>query len=143
MTTAQGELAIGLLRESLDWIGVLNLTPEQEGHAEELQRRIDRLLGELGAMPGMVTRREQPRDLYEIILRCRDRLKQAAEEKDAARLRVNELMQAGAELGPARSVAIRRLELAFAQWEAAEHEMFRAEADYSRSLQSGGHQCTG
>ncbi len=50
MTAAQETLAVDLLREALDWVGI-TLTAEEEERAEDVQRRIERLLADLGALP--------------------------------------------------------------------------------------------
>lgn len=48
MTEAQEKLARELLRESLDWVGMVNLTDAEEERAEEVASRIERLLVDLG-----------------------------------------------------------------------------------------------
>lgn len=50
MTEAQEAIARALLREALDWVGMVNLTDAEEERAEEVAARIERLLVDLGEL---------------------------------------------------------------------------------------------
>lgn len=50
MSEAQEKAARGLLREALDWVGMVNLTESEEEAAEEVAARIERLLVDLGEL---------------------------------------------------------------------------------------------
>ena len=52
LNTAQSQAAVALLREALDWVGLVELTDEEEEKTEDLQLRIERLLTEIGALRG-------------------------------------------------------------------------------------------
>jgi len=51
VTHEQQQLALSLLREALDWIGMVDLTDAEEERATEVQCRIEQLLVELGDRP--------------------------------------------------------------------------------------------
>ena len=57
MTAAQERVALQLLREGLDWIGMDNLTEAEEEAATEVQCRIERLLVDLGELTSERDRR--------------------------------------------------------------------------------------
>lgn len=140
LSKAQAELAVSLLREALDWVGLVDLTTEQEEHAEALQLRIERLLMDCGSLP---SRRElSETERYQLLVEAQERCRAAERERILARaLLAKTLPGDDAEAGV---VAIRRYNRAYSEHERAQEEVQQAEIAYHRALSrhEGAHRCS-
>ena len=136
MTTLQSEQAKALLRECLDWVGVVELTDEEEEKAEGVQVRLERLLIDLGELPDPRMPASDPHDLYHVVINCREKLRIAVEERDASRTALDDHLRTKGVVSDHEKamVYIRRHQIAYHQWELAENQNLRAEADYYRAL---------
>lgn len=132
MTACQAQLAQELLAEGLHWIGLTDLTDEEEEKATQLQCRIERLLEDVGGapVPPPVTLEEYHTDL----LAARDYHARCLEEKDAARLRMNAALSDVRSETTCQKMRILRFQVAYRCWEAAERMMHNAEGAYTRAL---------
>lgn len=136
----QAAVAVSLLREALDWVGLVDLTTEQEGQAEALQLRIERLLMDCGAMPGRRDLTEG--DRYCLVVEARERMLAAERERLTARAQLEQAIRAGR--SEAAVTAVRRYNRAYAEHEAAQRELVECERAYHRALarHEGTHRCS-
>jgi hypothetical protein len=137
MSPAQSKLARSLLKEAIDWIGMTDLSVNEDELAEEVQARIERLLVDLGDLPGPGTG-ARIEDLYRVVLSTRAHCERAEHERDECRRRLHHALEAGDPL----EYMTRRLQVAISQWEEADRAQMAAEAAYYRGLVSGGHRCS-
>lgn len=133
MTAEQTQIAHQLLREGLDWIGMTELTEEEEEKATQVQARIERLLEDVeGAPAGKPVSLE---DHHRVVLSTREHHRRCLEEKDECRLRMDKsLNHPEQQTREYQRAMIRRFQVAYQQWEAAERAMTNAEAGYGRAL---------
>lgn len=122
MTAAQEELAVGLLREALDWVGLDQLTEREEAKATDLQLRIDRLLADVQQPARGETSVE---GLYFQVCVSRDRLDRA--QREMAESRGHE----------------QRYPIAVRMWQRARDAYLCANREYESALVAGSHQCHG
>lgn len=136
MTTAQETTARALLREGLQWIGLTELTDEEEERATEVQERIERLLIDLGDIKADLIQppaRDRVAEMYRIVLATRERYQQAEAERDLCRKQMDSALAVSADRPRARYL-VRRFEVAYEQWEIAERTRQHAEGAYYRVL---------
>lgn len=122
--------ARALLLETLDWVGLVNISPAEEERAEELQERISDFI--LRSMQQAALPAPEPLNHYERVLDLRLQNEMAEREKRTAQQLLQSVMRNGDE--EQRLYAVRRHTLAYEQWQKAERAMQDAEADYYRSL---------
>jgi hypothetical protein len=136
MTTAQATTARALLKESLQWVGLTDLTDEEEEKAAEVQERIERLLIDLGDIKEDLKfppARDRIAEMYRIVLATRARYEQAERVKDLARQAMDKALAVSCDRPRSRYV-VRRFEVAYEQWERAERTRQQAEGAYYRVL---------
>ena len=123
--------ARALLLETLDWIGLVNISPAEESRAEELLERINGFILRSLA-PGAVPEEPAPADHHERVMQARLRVEMADREKRLAQQLLQSVMRNGDD--EQRLYAVRRNTLAYERWQQADREAQNAEADYYRSL---------
>ena len=130
--------ARALLLETLDWIGLVNISASEEERAEELQERInDFVLRSLAAGvelidPATCAPPPTPADHHERVMQARLRVEMADREKRLAQQLLQSVMRNGD--GEQKLYAVRRNTLAYERWQQADRDAQDAETEYYRSL---------
>lgn len=121
-----------LLMECLEWIGMTNLSPDEEAKACELQERISNHILQQLASPAPARSAEPPVNHYERVIDLRLQTEMAEREKRLAQQVLQSVMRSGDQ--EQQLYAVRRHTLAYEEWQKAERALQDAEAGYYRSL---------
>lgn len=138
MTAAQEQRAIQLLRFSLDWVGMIDLAPEEEAASAEVGLLIDDLLVEIGARECRETSEERRQRLMRAVIQARQWVEAARQQHGLYRtLTIGAVNNAGPTTS-LKPTLVRACNLAWDEVDRAEAALGRAENDLWDDLEREG-----